>query len=528
MKARVQDGVVYSPFPSMDIPSCSAYTVIEEALSRNPERVAFIEGSIKTTRVELLALMKRFAVGFQQKGIGPGDRVCAHLKNSLENLAAMYGCIFAGATLVLAKTSLTERELRGQIVDSDSTHVLTDVELAEKVTKAILYLDLKGLLAMGPVSGFTDAASFKYLDQSFFRECPVGDPREAVFVVVYTSGTTGLPKGVELTHHSFVANFCISKPCMSSDETDTVLASAPIAHLSGLLLGLMAVLDGSVCVLAQPGLSLQEITKLADEHNTLAEEMLRDGKQIRSIRRIGVAGGVLSQATYDAAFKAFENLDSLVIMYTMTESGGIVCSTSLHEAIGIGMGFPGAMVEIKVVNPVSRVKLGPNEPGEICFRIPTVMRGYYKRPKETAEFFEGNGWCRSGDIGYYDEYGRFYFVQRLKEMIKCMENQVVPAELEQLLLQEHSEDIAEVTVVGLPHPLYGEAPAAAVVPRGKYMCHKAAGPLADKIKATIAEKLAIHKHLYGGVFLFDSLPKTETAKVNRTAIVKQCAHKVSL
>ncbi|KAH8036374.1 hypothetical protein HPB51_000029 [Rhipicephalus microplus] len=103
------------------------------------------------------------------------------------------------------------RELRGQIVDSDSTHVLTDVELAEKVTKAILSLDLKGQLAMGPVSGFVDAASFKHLDQSAFRECPVGDPREAVFVVVFTSGTMGLPKGVELTHHSFVANFCISK-----------------------------------------------------------------------------------------------------------------------------------------------------------------------------------------------------------------------------------------------------------------------------------------------------------------------------
>ncbi|KAL1469037.1 hypothetical protein MTO96_025115, partial [Rhipicephalus appendiculatus] len=173
-------------------------------------------------------------------------------------------------------------------------------------------------------------------------------------------------------------------------------------------------------------------------------------------------------------------------MYTLTESGGIVCSTSLQEAIGIDMGFPGAMVEIKVVDPVSRIKLGPNEPGEICFRIPTVMRGYYKRPKETAEFFEGNGWCRSGDIGYYDEEGRFHFVQRLKEMIKCMDNQVVPAELEQLLLQEHAEDIAEVTVVGLPHPLYGEAPAAAIVPRSQSMCHKASGPLADKIKATIA------------------------------------------
>nr|XP_037286154.1 probable 4-coumarate--CoA ligase 3 [Rhipicephalus microplus] len=463
MKARMQDGVVYSPFPSADIPSCSAYTVIEEALSRNPERVAFIQGSIKTTRAELLALMKCYAVGFQQQGIGPGDRVCAHLKNSLENLAAMYGCIFAGATLVLAKTSLTERELRGQIVDSDSTHVLTDVELAEKVTKAILYLDLKGLLAMGPVSGFTDAASFKYLDQSFFRECPVGDPREAVFVVVYTSGTTGLPKGVELTHHSFVANFCISKPCMSSDETDTMLASAPIGHLSGLVLGLMAVLDGSVCVLAQPGLSLQEITELADEHNitsmfsfptrlqTLAEEMLRDGKADQEAfvasawpvvyfhkhgqLAMGPVSGFVDAASFkhldQSAFRECPVGDPreavFVVVYTSGTMGlpkgvelthhsfvaNFCISKHLTETIGnsykatkMAIGY--FLVEVKsetpyekftdlVVDPVSRVKLGPNEPGEICFRIPTVMRGYYKRPKETAEFFEGNGWCRSGD-----------------------------------------------------------------------------------------------------------------------------------
>ncbi|KAL1469039.1 hypothetical protein MTO96_025117 [Rhipicephalus appendiculatus] len=125
MNARIENGVVYSPFPSTEIPLCSAYTVIKEALSKRTERVAFVEGSIKTTRAELLALMRRYAVGFQQHGVGPGDRVCAHLRNSLENLVALYGCIFAGATLVLAKTSLTERELRGQIIDSDSTHVLT-------------------------------------------------------------------------------------------------------------------------------------------------------------------------------------------------------------------------------------------------------------------------------------------------------------------------------------------------------------------------------------------------------------------
>ncbi|XP_075543946.1 putative 4-coumarate--CoA ligase 1 [Dermacentor variabilis] len=534
MKARIENGIVYSPFPTVDIPLWSAYTLIKEALSKSPERVALVEGSVRTTRGDLLALMESYAAGFQLHGVGPGDRVCTHLKNSVENLAAMYGCIFTGATLVLAKTSLTENELRGQIIDSDSTHVLTDVELTEKVKNATSNLKLKLLFAMDTASGFVSTASFKELDKSAFRGCPVEDPREAIIVVVYTSGTTGLPKGVEHTHYSFVANYFISKPCSSSDEKDTVLASAPIAHLSGLLLGLMAVLDGSMCVLTQPGVKLQEMVKLIKEHNitsmftfptrlhALTEKILRTGERIKSIRRIGVGGGALPQTTYDATFKSFVNLTCIVNLYAMTESGGMVCSPSVREAKGIDMGFPAVMVEAKVVDPVTRMKLGPNETGEICFRIPTVMRGYYKRPKETAEFFEENGWCRSGDVGYYDEDGRFHFVQRMKELIKCMDNQVVPAELEQLLLQEHSADIAEVAVVGIPQAQYGEAPAAVVVLKeNPATC--CTSELTEKMKRTIAEKLAVHKQLYGGVFFLDVLPKTDMGKINRAALVEQWA-----
>nr|XP_054926660.1 uncharacterized protein LOC126531931 isoform X3 [Dermacentor andersoni] len=415
MKARIENGVVYSPFPSVDIPLCSAYTLIKEALSKSPERVALVEGSVRTTRGALLALMESYAAGFQQHGVGPGDRVCTHLKNGLENLAAMYGCIFAGATLVLAKTSLTQKELRGQIMDSDSTHVLTDVELTEKVKKATSNLELK----------------------------------------------------------------------------TTSMFTFP--------------------------------TRL----HALIEEMLRTGERLKSFRRIGVGGGALPQATYDAAFKAFANLECIVNMYAMTESGGLVCSPSMRSAKGTDMGFPAVMTEVKVVDPVTRMKLGPNETGEICFRNPMVMRGYYKRPKETAEFFEGNGWCRSGDAGYYDEDGRFHFIQRMKELIKCIDNQVVPAELEQLLLQEHPADIAEVAVVGIPHSQYGEAPAAAVVLKEKpTTC--STSELTDKIKRTIAEKLAVHKQLYGGVFFLDFLPKNEMGKINRKALVEQCAAKICL
>ncbi|XP_049268724.1 uncharacterized protein LOC119382233 [Rhipicephalus sanguineus] len=318
MEARIEDGVVYSPYPNVDIPLCSFYALVKDNLRQNINKTALVDGPARVTRGQLLALMECYAVGFQQHGVGAGDRVCALLTNSLENLAAMYGCAFAGATLILAKTSVTERELRNQITSSDSTHVLVDAKLAEKV------------------------------------------------------------KGVTST------------------------------------------------------------------------------------------------------------------------------------------------ISLKVVDPVFYEKLGANQTGEIWFRGPTVMLGYYKHSEETIEFFDSDGWGKTGDAGYYDKNGRFFFVQRLKEMIKCMENQVAPAELEELLLQEHPEDIAEVAVVGLADPRYGEAPAAAVVPKDKKMIVDHSD-FRERIQATIAENMAVHKHLYGGVFLFDSLPKNEIGKVNRSALVQKIA-----
>ncbi|KAK8783303.1 hypothetical protein V5799_010332, partial [Amblyomma americanum] len=169
-----------------------------------------------------------------------------------------------------------------------------------------------------------------------------------------------------------------------------------------------------------------------------------------------------------------------------------------------------------VVDVVTGQKLGPYETGEIRYRNISTIKTYYKRPKESAELYDKEGWC---DAGYYDEDGRFYIVERLKQMIKCMDNQVVPAELEELLLREHGRDIAEVSVVGLPHNELGEAPAAAVVltEQGR---RRDGQQLAESMKGAVERNLAVHKHLYGGVFFVESLPKTETSKVNRPALAR--------
>ncbi|XP_072143773.1 uncharacterized protein [Dermacentor andersoni] len=207
MKARVEDRVIYSPYGNIEIPVCSFYTLVRQRLLVNPDKIALVNDVVSLTRAEMLAGMERYAVGFRQHGVLPGDRICIHLDNGVENLLAMYGCILAGASIVLAKTSLTERELRYQAEDGDCTHVITDEQYTTKVNAAVANLNMKALFCMGRSSGFVSASQFSKLDEKDFHECPIADPKKTLLALCYTSGSTGLPKGAEITHYNYVAAF---------------------------------------------------------------------------------------------------------------------------------------------------------------------------------------------------------------------------------------------------------------------------------------------------------------------------------
>ncbi|XP_037508138.2 uncharacterized protein LOC119383934 isoform X1 [Rhipicephalus sanguineus] len=477
--------------------------------------------------------MERYAVGLQQYGLLPGDRICVHLNNGVENLLVMYGCILAGATVVLAKTSLTERELRYQAEDSDCTHIITDEQYAEKAKKAVSNMKMKALFCVGSANGFVSVTEFSKFDERGFRDCPMGDPSNSMLAVCYTSGTTGMPKGAEITHYNYVACCHTLWLHLPWGEGDVFFGALPITHQSGLVFPMAAMLDGATCALVSAKLTPREIVDAVDKYQATAalffptqlqavvREMQRTGRGMPTVRAVVVGGSVLSASTAEAARKSFTGLKHLLNMYGMTESCGLVAGQSETGDIHTNgdVGFPGTGVQIKVVDVYTRQKLGPHETGEICFRSLSVVKGYYKRPKETAELFDKEGWCKTGDAGYYDESGRLYIVERLKQMIKCMDNQVVPAELEELLLRHYADEIEEVSVVGVPHPDLGEAPAAAIVLTEKGR-EQDLQSLAEKIKSTISTSLAVHKHLYGGVFFVDSFPKTETAKVNRTALAR--------
>ncbi|KAH9382455.1 hypothetical protein HPB48_004283 [Haemaphysalis longicornis] len=189
--------------------------------------------------------------------------------------------------------------------------------------------------------------------------------------------------------------------------------------------------------------------------------MMRMGTKLPSVRKISVAGTVLTEAFAEQIRAAFEGLRSIRNFYSLSESCSAVCTTPYGELKPKGLGFPAPNVELKFLDLDSGKKVGPMQYGELYFRIPSVMKGYYKNPELTREFIDSEGWCRSGDVAYYDEDGRVYFVDRLKDMIKCLDQQVSSFELESLL-QSHGS-VVDAAVIGVQDIKYGDAPAAFVV-----------------------------------------------------------------
>ncbi|CCG04800.1 long-chain-fatty-acid--CoA ligase [Blastococcus saxobsidens] len=453
----------------------------------------------------------RVAAALQGRGVRPGDRVGLVLPNVLAFPVVLYGALLAGAAVVPMNPLLKAREVQYYLEDSGARVVVTLGSTAEPVREAAGTVGVEAVV-VGPAS-----PSELMADEPLAE--PVERSDEDLAVILYTSGTTGQPKGAELTHANLGRNAVTTADTLAENTPDDVIMGClPLFHVFGLTCGLnTAVLRGSLLTLIprfDGGKALEVIERdrvtIFEGVPTMFAAMLHqpdaDRHDVSSLR-LCVSGG---SAMPVEIMRSFEERFGCIILegYGLSETSPVASFNHPHAARKPGsIGTPIRGVEMRLVDDEGE-DVGPGEVGEIAIRGENVMTGYWQRDEETAKAIP-DGWFRTGDLARKDDDGYFFIVDRKKEMIIRGGYNVYPREIEEALYEHPA--VAEVAVIGISHPDLGEEVAAAVALK------PGAGAEVEELREFVKSRVAAYKyprHLW----LVDTLPKGPTGKILRRSV----------
>ena len=405
-----------------------------------------------------------------------------------------------------------------QLKDSEASWLITTPELIERVHQIPKGPGVREVYVFGEGPG---AQPFSELLGSETWPSPAAvDPVNDTAALLYSSGTTGLPKGVMLTHRNLVANIAQWESIGIFGEEDVVLCLLPLFHCFGLQVLLnMGLAYGSTVVLL-PRFEIESFLATLERYRVtyaalvppvvlaLATHEAVDRYDLTSFRRINCGAAPLSAGVSEACAT---RLGCAVEQgYGMTESSPVTHITIPGKNRPGTVGPLVANTEAQIVDPITGQRLGPDQPGELWVRGPQVMKGYLNQPEATAATVDGDGWLHTGDIACFDQDGSFAIVDRLKELIKYKAYQVAPAELEAVLLAHPA--VADAAVIPCPDEDSGEVPMAYVVLSGT--------ATAEEIMAFVAERVAPYKRIRQIAFT-ERIPKSPTGKILRRVLVEQ-------
>lgn len=503
----------------------SLATVLEDSSHNHPDRVALVQGDRHLTYREVDEQARRLAHHLTQRGIGPGDRVAVACPNLVEFPVAYYGILKAGAVVVPMNVLMKADEIRYYLTDSSAKALIcfagtSELDLGVQGRAAFDAVDTcEHFILIGEADGVVGedfATALSSADPSF--ESVIRSESDTA-VILYTSGTTGQPKGAELTHANLVLNAlgCNRLFQYSDERPDTMLVCLPLFHTFGATVLMNAgFASGSTLVLV-PRFTGEVALDLMVEHGVTffagvptmywallnALSPAHDVDAIRAHMRVAVSGGASLPVQILEDFR--ERLGVGILEgYGLSETSPVATFNHLGRPSkpgSIGQAIWG--VEVRVVDEDWHTITSPDEIGEIAIRGYNIMKGYLNRPDATAAVMR-DGWFRTGDLAQQDADGYFFIVDRAKDMIIRGGFNVYPREVEEVLMKHPAVSLA--AVVGVPHEEHGEEVKAFVVRV------QGDSTTEDDLIAFCREHMAAYKYPRSVEFM-DALPMTSTGKI---------------
>ena len=459
--------------------------------------------------------VQEIGAGLSARGLHPGDVLALCAPNSIEFAVAWFAAASIGAVVTTVNPQCTRDEIARQLRQTGARWLVT--------TAGPTGQKLRGVTAETAITetimiGDSAAGTIPFWSLRATAPAPTGPVSASdVALLPTSSGTTGLPKSVELTHRNLVASLGQTWLAHQVTEDDVVMAALPLFHIYGLQITLNLALVAGATVIIVPRFGLDVFLRAVQEYGITRAEVVPpmvlglataaavDDYDLSSLRLLTSAAAPLGA---DLARACAQRLGCRIKQaYGMTEvSGGthIAPDDGPDRPDSIGPALPG--VECRIVDPGTGADLRPGQPGELLVRTAGAMRGYLGDPEATAATIDTAGWVHTGDIVRAGQDGWFYVADRVKELIKYKGYQVAPAELEAVLLAHPA--VADAAVVRKPDALAGEIPKAFVVLRAT----------AEELMAWVAERVAGYKQVRQVEFT-DSIPRSPAGKILRRLLI---------
>jgi acyl-CoA synthetase (AMP-forming)/AMP-acid ligase II len=504
-----------SPLPDVEIPDVTITAHVLRKAAEMPDRVAIRDaaGTSSYTFAELSEAIHSLAGGLAARGIAPGKVVGLMAPNTPEYAVVFHGVAIAGGAVTTINPTYGSEEVRHQLQDAGASMLFVVPAFLKVAQAAIEGTDVTEIVVLGGAPNGATAIVELFGDP--IEQVPV-DVDDHTVVLPYSSGTTGLPKGVMLTHRNLVANIEQIQHAIQYADDEVALAALPFFHIYGMQVLMNGLLANGVTIVSMPRFDMVEALQAVQELKItrffavppiilgLAKHPIVDQYDMSSLRQVFSGAAPLGA---ELAAEAAERLGCEVVQgFGMTELAPVSHCTVEGDYRPGTSGVTVSNTESRVVDPATGEDQGVGDRGELWVRGPQVMKGYLNNDEATAATVDADGWLHTGDVAIIDEHGHMTIVDRLKELIKFKGFQVAPAELEALIITHPK--VADVAVIGIPDDEAGELPKAFVTPvEGETVT-------LEEVQALVSEHLVSYKQIKV-LEVIDAIPKSAAGKILR-------------